>query len=134
MSCRLILEFSVLAKHQASCKVSCQPGDYRWSLHHPQGFVWLCMCLHTHSMIYWSCWTKSSLRMIAYLTILLIECFTFWFKKQYIYSFEIVVFGNNFCHIYGHVDLGHIWAYEMNLRMKHVPELGQSLNLLVCNH
>ena len=65
-------------------------------------------CVSTLSMIYWLCWTKTALRMIAYLTILLTGCFTFWFKKTvYIYSFEIVVFGNNFCHIYGHVDLGH---------------------------
>ena len=69
-------------------------------------------------------------------TILLIERFTFWFKKNNsTYSFEIVVFSNNFCHIYGHVDLGHMGLWnEMNLRMKHAPELAQSLNLLVYNH
>ena len=48
----MTIHFSKLANHplghQATRKVGCQPGDCRWPLNLPQGFVWVCMDEYTH--------------------------------------------------------------------------------------
>ena len=44
--------FPILAnhqiRHQASHREGCQPGNCRWSLYLPRGFVWVCMGWHTY--------------------------------------------------------------------------------------